>query len=155
VVDVVLVDTVVEVVVISVDGVVVDEVVGTVVGVAEVVVTDDVVVVGAAVVVVGGLPVVVVVVVLGGAQVPSAEQASNLLKFPSMAPHALPFLHLSGELTIDAFTLFFFFGTQQTAAFSLPQREAFSHFLISLRHCFCGMSAVRFASLSVLCTHFL
>jgi hypothetical protein len=72
-----------------------------------------------------------------------------------MAPHALPFLHLSGEATIDAFTLFFFFRTQHTTAFSLPQIDAFSHFLMSLRHGFWGMSAVKFASLSVLCTHFL
>src|SRR5215470_5567814 len=44
------------------------------------------------------------VVVVGPAHVPSAAQASNVLKRPREAPQALPFLHLADELTIDAFT---------------------------------------------------
>jgi hypothetical protein len=99
--------------------------------------------------------VVVVVVVIGPAQVPSTAQASNLLKKPSKAPQALPFLHLLADPTIDAFTWSRLFSEQHTAPFGLPQIEAFSHFMISLRHDFCGMSAVRSAALRVLLTHFL
>src|SRR4030095_5264099 len=100
--------------------------------------------------------VVLPVIVVGGpAHAPSELQASNLLNSPNGAPHALPFLHFEGDPTIDALTLPFFFCTQHTAALGLPQMDSFSHFLISFRHCFCGMRAVRLASLSVLCTHLL
>jgi hypothetical protein len=61
---------------------------------------------------------------------------------------------LFAEPTIEVFTVPFFLRTQHTAAFGLPQMDVFSHFLISFRHCFCGMMAVMFASFSVLCTHF-
>jgi len=64
-------------------------------------------------------------------------------------------LHFAGDATIDALTLAFLFTTQHTAAFGFPQMDDPSHFLMSLRHDLSGMSAVRFASLSVLCTHFL
>src|SRR4030095_8106732 len=107
------------------------------------------------VVVVVGMSVVVGVVVRGPAHAPSELQASNLLNSPNGAPHAIPFLHFEGDPTIDALTLPFFFRTQHTAALGLPQMDAFSHFLMSFRHCFCGMRAVRLASLSVLRTHFL
>jgi hypothetical protein len=62
---------------------------------------------------------------------------------------------LSAEPTIEDFTLPFFLRAQHATAFALPQMDALSHFLISFRHCFCGMIAARLASLSVLCTHFL
>src|SRR5262249_22636982 len=110
-----------------------------------------VVVVEAMKTVVGGTVVVVVVVT----QVPSAAQASNLLKNPCDAPQAVPFLHFVSDLTIDALTFPLFFRTQQTAAFKFPQMDAFSHFMMSLRHGFWGMRAVRFASFSVRFTHFL
>jgi hypothetical protein len=64
-------------------------------------------------------------------------------------------LHFVADLTIDALTFPLFFRTQQTAAFKFPQMDAFSHFMMSLRHGFWGMMAVRFANLSVLFTHFL
>src|SRR4029453_5972759 len=94
------------------------------------------------------------VVVGAPAHAPAELQASNLLNSPTGAPHVLPFLHFEGDPTIDALTLPFFFCTQHTAALGLPQMAAFSHFLMSFRHCFCGMRAVRLASLSVLPTHF-
>jgi hypothetical protein len=98
--------------------------------------------------------VVVVVVVGGPAQVPSAAQASNLLKKPRDALQAFPFLHLAELPTMDDFTLPFAFAMQHTAAFGFPQIDAFSHRMMSLRHAFWGMSAVRSASFSVLFTHF-
>jgi hypothetical protein len=101
--------------------------------VVDVVVLTGVVVVGDTVDVVGGL---VVVVVVGPAQVPSASQASNCEKKPRKAPQALPFLHFAVLPTIDDLTFPFFFRTQQTAAFGLPQIEALSHFMMSLRHAF-------------------
>jgi hypothetical protein len=64
-------------------------------------------------------------------------------------------LHFAGDATIDALTLVFFFTTQHTAAFGFPQMDALSHFLMSFRHDCSGMRAVRLASFSVLCTHFL
>src|SRR5262245_3519067 len=107
-------------------------------------------------VVVSTVIVVLTVIVVGGpAQAPSELQASNLLNRPNVAPHAVPFLHFEGDPTIDALTLPLVFCTQHTAALGLPQMDSFSHFLISFRHCFCGMRAVRLASLRVLCTHFL
>ena len=121
---------------------------------------------GSVVVVVGGRVLVVgdgrvevvgcgsVVVVVGGpAHVPSSAQASAVLKSPSSAPHALPFLHCAADATIDALILPLLFRTQQTAAAGFPQMDAFSHFLMSLRQGFSGMSAVTFASLRVLFTH--
>jgi hypothetical protein len=100
--------------------------------VGAVVLTGVVVVVGATVDVVGGL----VVVVVGPAQVPSVAQASNWEKKPRETPQALPFRHFAVLPTIDDLTLPFFFRTQQTAAFGLPQIEALSHFMMSLRHAF-------------------
>jgi hypothetical protein len=78
-----------------------------------------------------------------------------LLKRPRKAPQALPFLHWAGLLTIDDLTWVLFLSTQHTAASSFPQIDAFSHFMMSLRHDFCGMSAVMLKSLSVIFTHFL
>jgi hypothetical protein len=101
--------------------------------VVDVVVLSGVVVVGSATVVGGP---VVVVVVDGPAQVPSVSQASNWEKEPRRAPQALPFLHFAVLPTIDDLTLPFFFRTQQTAAFGLPQIDALSHFMMSLRHAF-------------------
>ena len=118
-----------------------------------VVVVGAVLVVVATVDVVGGL-VVVVVVVVGPAHVPSVSHASNLLKKPSMAPQALPFLHLLAFPTIDDLTTSRLFSEQHTAPFGLPQIDAFSHFMISLRHGFCGMSAVISAALRAVLTHF-
>src|SRR5262249_39799199 len=98
---------------------------------------------------------VVVVEVTGPAHVPSAAQASNVLKRPRKAPQALPFLHFAALLTIDAFTPCpFFLVTQHTAAFGLPQIEDDSHFVMSFRHAFSGMRAVRSAPLRVCVTHF-
>jgi hypothetical protein len=59
-------------------------------------------------------------------------------------------LHSGADLAIDDFTVPLVFRTQNTAAFGFPQIDASSHFLMSLRHDFWGMRAVRFASLSVL-----
>jgi hypothetical protein len=150
---VVVVDYIIIIVVVVV--VVVEVVVDSVV----VVVDSVVVVVGPVVVVVGKLVVVVgklvVVVVVGPAHVPSAAHASNLLKRPRKAPQALPFLHWAGLLTIDDLTWVLFLSTQHTAASSFPQIDAFSHFMMSLRHDFCGMRAVMLKSLSVIFTHFL
>jgi hypothetical protein len=64
-------------------------------------------------------------------------------------------LHFVGDLTIDDLIFPLFFRTQHTAVFSFPQTEAFSHFVMSLRHGFSGISAVKLASLRVLVTHFL
>src|SRR5262245_8183811 len=72
-------------------------------------------------------------VVVCPAHVPSVAQASNLLKRPSVGPQALP-LHPLADGTIDAFTRLCLFSAQHTAPFGLPQIEAFSHFMISLRH---------------------
>jgi hypothetical protein len=124
--------------------VVVDVVVVLMVGLVVDVVDVVVAVVG------GGL---LVVVVVGPAQVPSGSHASNVLKKPSTAPHAFPFLHFAALPTIDDLTFPFFLRTQQTAAFGLPQIDAFSHFMMSVRHAFCGIRAVKFAALSVLLTH--
>src|SRR5262249_16268114 len=99
--------------------------------------------------------VVVVVVVGGPAHVPSAAQASNVLKKPSMAPQALPFLHLVAVLTIDAVTVPFFLRTQHTSELSRPQRDEASHFMMSLRHALFGMRAVRLAAWRVVFTQFL
>jgi hypothetical protein len=139
------------VVVVLVVVVVVLVVVVVVLVVVGVVVVVVLVVVGVVVVVV---LVVVVVVVVGPAQVPSTAQASNLLKKPRKAPQALPVLHLLADPAIDAFTWSRLFSEQHTTAFGLPQIEAFSHFMISLRHDFCGMSAVRSAAFRLFLTHF-
>jgi hypothetical protein len=144
-VEVVVVEVVVvEVVVVGVGGVEVEVVVVEVV-VVEVVVVE--------VVVVGGVVVGGVVVSVGPAQVPSGSQASNVLKKPSTAPHAVPFLHFPVLPTIDDLTFPFFFRTQQTAAFGLPQIDALSHFMMIVLHAFCGIMAVNFAALSVPLTH--
>jgi len=95
----------------------------------------------------------VVVVVVGPAQVPSTAQASNLLKKPRRAPQALPFLHWLAAPTIDAFTWSRLFSEQHTAPFGVPQIEVFSHFMISVRHDFCGMSAVTASAFRVRLTH--
>jgi hypothetical protein len=153
VVDVVVVASVVDVVVV---GSVVDELV--VVDVDVVVVSSVVVVVVVVVGMVGAVVVVVgsVVVVVGPAHVASvSEQASNLLKSPRKAPHALPFRHFASFFTIEPFTRPRFVSLQQTAAPGLPQIDWLSHFRISLRHGFSGISAVRSASLRVAFTHFL
>jgi hypothetical protein len=62
-------------------------------------------------------------------------------------------VHFAADPTIDALILPLLLRTQQTVASGLPQMEALSHFLMSLRHAFLGMSAVRLASLRVLFTH--
>jgi hypothetical protein len=94
------------------------------------------------------------VVVTGPAQVPSAAQASNVLNRPREAPQAFPFLHLVALPTIDALTFPLALRMQHTAAVGFPQVDAFSHRVMSLRHAFWGMSAVRSASRSVAFTHF-
>ena len=85
---------------------------------------------------------------------PSAAHASNVLNNPRSAPQALPFLHLAALPTIDDLTLPFPFAMQHTAAFGFPQIDAFSHFMMSLRHGLSGMSAVRLAAFRALFTHF-
>src|SRR4029077_16367119 len=102
-------------------------------------VVDVVELVDVLVVVVGAI----VEVVVGPAQVPSVAQASNWEKKPRKAPQALPFLHFAVLPTIDDLTLPFFFRTQQTAAFGLPQIDAASHFMMSLRHAFVRLEVLR------------
>jgi len=112
-------------------------------------VVDVVELVDVLVVVVGAI----VEVVVGPAQVPSVAQASNWEKKPRKAPQAFPFLHFAVLPTIDALTLPFFLRTQHTAAFGLPQIDALSHFMTSVRHDFCRIRAVTLGALSVRLTH--
>src|SRR5262245_27391477 len=99
--------------------------------------------------------VVVVLVVATPAHVASAEQALDVVNRPSAAPQGVPFLHASGEPTIDAFTLPFLLSVQHTAAFGFPQMDALSHRSTSARQCFSGRRLMTPGSFSELFTHLL